>query len=408
MNRRSEFCRKKSGSYRSSILMILSVAGCGILLVSCGSAARISQGEPQFAPSIVTQPTNFTSRVGQVATFSVTAVGTGPLTYQWSENGTTITGATNADFNTAILTPRDNASTFMVTIANSWGSVDSNSVSLTVGPRAPQVGDLRFQQVDSPFTSSGLSAGGVQSHASGSNAQAFRDSVGTPLSMGTNCTGLNNPLNCTWLFVTFPLPDGMMGMLTTYQSSEIYGDLSSDLSTLSVGDTVVTSLDLESTNNAYAISSIQASQASGFSFTSNSVLPAQVQAMASQLGQQSQVITAISYDFCGDVFFLAYAWQGDTNVYDVKVVTTTINNAGAAATSLAAAGYIITALGGDPSNGFLLVGTRVKGDTLARPILVVMPTSPADLIPLFQSGDAIVGYLVNSAGAGTTTWIGEQ
>jgi hypothetical protein len=71
--------------------------------------------------------------------------------------------------------------------------------------------------------------------------------------------------------------------------------------------------------------------------------------MASQLGQQSQVITAISYDFCGDVFFLAYARQGDTNVYDVKVVTTTIDNAGAAATSLA----VITAFGGDPANGFL-------------------------------------------------------
>jgi hypothetical protein len=232
--------------------------------------------------------------------------------------------------------------------------------------------------------------------------------VGTPLSMGTNCTGVNSPLNCSWLFVTFPLPDGMTGMTTTYQSSEIYGDLTTDLSTLSVGDTVVTSLDLESANNAYAISSIQASQASGFSFTSNSVLPAQVQAMASQLGQQSQVITAISYDSCGNVFFLAYAWQGDTNVYEVTVVTTTIDNVGASANSLAAAGYIITALGGDPTDGFLLVGTRVKGDTLARPILVVVPTSPADLIPLFQSGDAIVGYVVNSAGVGSSTWIGEQ
>jgi hypothetical protein len=120
------------------------------------------------------------------------------------------------------------------------------------------------------------------------------------------------------------------------------------------------------------------------------------------------VITAISYDSCGNVFFLAYAWQGDTNVYEVTVVTTTIDNVGASANSLAAAGYIITALGGDPTDGFLLVGTRVKGDTLARPILVVVPTSPADLIPLFQSGDAIVGYVVNSAGVGSSTWIGEQ
>jgi hypothetical protein len=281
----------------------------------------------------------------------VTAGGTTPLTYQWSENGTAVLGATNAVFNTAILAPGDDASTFLVTIANSLGSVTSNSVSVNVGPRAPQVGDLRFQQVDSASTSSGLSAGGVQSQVYGGNAQVFPDSVGTPLRIGTDCTGVNN---------------------------------------------------------AYAISSIQSSQASGFSFTSNSILPAQAQALASQLGQQSQVITAISYDSCGDVFFLAYAWQGDTNVYEVTLVATTIDNVGAAATSLAAEGYIITALGGNPTNGFLIVGTRVQGDTLARPMLVVIPSSPADLTPLFQSGDAVVGYLVNSAGAGSSTWIGEQ
>jgi hypothetical protein len=397
-------------SHFLSILLGVSVAGSGAFLASCGSVAHggLGGGDPQFAPIIVTQPTNQSSRVGQVATFSVTAGGTTPLTYQWSGNGTAVLGATNAVFNTAILAPGDDASTFLVTIANSLGSVTSNSVSVNVGPRAPQVGDLRFQQVDSASTSSGLSGGGVQSQVYGGNAQVFPDSVGTPLPMGTDCTGVNNPLNCSWLFVTFPFADGMMGLKTAYQSSDIFGNLPSDLSTLSVPDTVVTSLDLESSNDAYAISSIQSSQASGFSFTSNSILPTQAQAVASQLGQQSQVITAISYDSCGDVFFLAYAWQGDTSVYEVTLVATTIDNVGAAATSLAAEGYIITALGGNPTNGFLIVGTRVQGDALARPFLVVIPSSPADLTLLFQSGDAVVGYLVNSAGAGGSTWIGEQ
>ena len=35
--------------------------------------------------------------------------------------------------------------------------------------------------------------------------------------------------------------------------------------------------------------------------------------------------------------------------------------------SLAAQGYIITAIGGDPTDGLLLVGTRLTGDTMARP-----------------------------------------
>ena len=35
--------------------------------------------------------------------------------------------------------------------------------------------------------------------------------------------------------------------------------------------------------------------------------------------------------------------------------------------SLAAQGYIITAIGGDPTDGLLLVVTRLTGDTMARP-----------------------------------------
>ena len=47
----------------------------------------------QVPPSITTQPANLTVNVGQVATFSVVASGTAPLTYQWQENGSTINGA---------------------------------------------------------------------------------------------------------------------------------------------------------------------------------------------------------------------------------------------------------------------------------------------------------------------------
>jgi hypothetical protein len=89
-------------------------------------------------------------------------------------------------------------------------------------------------------------------------------------------------------------------------------------------------------------------------------------------------------------------------------VTATLDGVGAAAMNLGAQGYIITALGGDNTNGFLLVGTRVHGDTMPRPVLVVVPTTDADLTPLFQSGDAVVGFLINSAGNGSTTWIGEH
>ncbi|MGB8540586.1 MAG: hypothetical protein WCD49_03015 [Candidatus Acidiferrales bacterium] len=339
----------------------------------------------------------------------MTAMGTAPLTYQWSVNGTMIPGATAADYSTPNLVSANDRAIFNVKVSNSANTVSSNSATLTVGPRAPQVGDLRFQQVDAVSTASGLSVNGVRSEVNGGTSQNFAASVGTPLSMGTDCTASGNPLNCSWQFMAFPLPTGVLELTTNYQTSEIFDDLDTDLNALLVPDIVITSLDLESANNAYAISSIQASQAAGFSFTRQSILPAQIQTTASQLGSQSQVITAISYDSCGDIYFLAYAWQNDTTTnYEVEVSTAPLDGVGAAASSLAASGYIVTALGGDPTNGYILVGTRVQGDTMPRSMLVITPNTAGDLTPLFESGDAVVGYLVNSAGDGSSTWIGEQ
>jgi len=394
-------------SYMASILLASTIVACGISMASCGSMPKMLVSPSGIV--IVIQPTNQSSSIGLTVSFTVMATGPGSLTYQWSENGAAIPGATSASYITPILVAVDDGSTFTVTISDSVASLASNSVTLTVGPRAPQVGDLRFQQVGAVSTASGLSANGVQAIVTSTDSDVFADSIGTPLSMGTDCSAPESPLNCTWSYRSFPLPAGMFGLTTTYQSSEIFGNLDTDLDALSVPDVVVTSFDLEPGNSAYAISSIQTSQAGGFSFARQTILPGQIQTAASQLGAQSQVITAISFDSCGDLDFLAYAWQNDTTtVYDVKVMTATLDGVGAAATSLGAGGYIITALGGNPTNGFLLVGTRVQGDTMPRPVLVVVPTTEEELTPLFRSGDAVVGFLVNSAGNGRSTWIGER
>jgi hypothetical protein len=375
-------------------------------MASCGMAKKIVTLQRFF---IVVQPTNQSSTIGLTASFTVMADGPGSLTYQWSENGVAIPGATSASYSTPILVSADDGSTFTVTVSDSLASLVSNSATLSVGPRAPQLGDLRFQQVGALPTASAISANGVQSSVSGSETDGFADSTGTPLSMGTNCSASGDPMNCVWSYRPFPLPAGILGLTTSYQASAISDNLNADLASLSVPNVVITSFDLVPANTAYAISSIQTSQAGGFSFTRQSILPGQLQTVASQLGAQSQVITAISFDSCGDVDFLAYAWQSDTTtIYDVDVVTATLDGVGAAAMNLGAQGYIITALGGDNTNGFLLVGTRVHGDTMPRPVLVVVPTTDADLTPLFQSGDAVVGFLVNSAGNGSTTWIGER
>jgi hypothetical protein len=83
-------------------------------------------------PSITAQPTNKTVNAGQAATFSVTAAGTGTLTYQWKKGGVAIGGATSASYTTPATASSDNGAQFTVTVTNSFGNVTSSAATLTV------------------------------------------------------------------------------------------------------------------------------------------------------------------------------------------------------------------------------------------------------------------------------------
>lgn len=85
------------------------------------------------APTISSQPAAQSVIAGQTATFSVTATGTAPLAYQWSKNGTAISGATAASYTTPATTSADNGANFTVAVSNSGGNVTSNAAALTVG-----------------------------------------------------------------------------------------------------------------------------------------------------------------------------------------------------------------------------------------------------------------------------------
>ena len=84
------------------------------------------------APSIATQPANKTVAAGQSATFSVTATGTAPLSYQWKKNGGAISGANSASYTTPAAAASDNNAKFTVTVTNSVSSATSNAAMLTV------------------------------------------------------------------------------------------------------------------------------------------------------------------------------------------------------------------------------------------------------------------------------------
>jgi hypothetical protein len=86
------------------------------------------------APTITTQPANQTVTAGQTATFSVSANGTAPLSYQWQKNGAAITAATLNSYTTAVTTTADSGALFRVVVSNAAGNVTSNTAMLTVNP----------------------------------------------------------------------------------------------------------------------------------------------------------------------------------------------------------------------------------------------------------------------------------
>jgi hypothetical protein len=116
---------------RPFLLQLLAVlAGVASLLNFSGCAGGF-QGYKPVGPS-VSQPASITVSLGQTATFSVTATGTGTLTYQWYMNGTAISGATSSSYTTPATVAANNGAVFTVTVSNSVGSAKSGPATLTV------------------------------------------------------------------------------------------------------------------------------------------------------------------------------------------------------------------------------------------------------------------------------------
>ena len=89
-------------------------------------------------PSILSQPHDAATCVGGAATFSVTATGTTPLSYQWFTNSNPRAGAT---WSSLVLTNVQlaNAGTYYVRVTNSFGLSNSTTAILTVTGAPPVV-----------------------------------------------------------------------------------------------------------------------------------------------------------------------------------------------------------------------------------------------------------------------------
>ena len=119
-----------------AMLLGMALGGCGG--GGGGSGTPVTATAAQ-APAVTAQPQSAVVVVGQSATFSVAASGTGPLTYQWTRDGAAIGGATSATLTVSGTQLTDSGSQYSVTVSNAAGSVSSVTVALQVTPAALNV-----------------------------------------------------------------------------------------------------------------------------------------------------------------------------------------------------------------------------------------------------------------------------
>ncbi len=91
-------------------------------------------------PSILVQPAAVSVAPGGSASFSVTAAGSAPLSYQWRKDGSPVAGGTDATlFIPAVYAP--SAGSYSVVVSNAGGSVTSATavLNVTAGASAPVI-----------------------------------------------------------------------------------------------------------------------------------------------------------------------------------------------------------------------------------------------------------------------------
>ena len=217
------------------------------------SAATLTVNPAPVAPSITTQPANQTVTAGQTATFSVTATGTAPLSYQWQKNGAAISGATSASYTTPATTASDNGAQFTVTVSNSVGSVTSNAATLTVNP-APVAPSITTQPASQTVTAGQKATFSVT--ASGTAPLSYQwQKNGTAISGATSSA-----------YTTLATTASDNGALFTVVVSNSVGTVTSNAATLTVN--VPPSITTQPAGQT-----ITAGQAATFSVTATGTAP---------------------------------------------------------------------------------------------------------------------------------------
>ncbi len=161
-----------------------------VLLSACGQVSTQTNGDlttpNAVAPSIQSPPVAQTVSVGSPATFSVGAIGTDPLGYEWQRNGVSISGAAGPSYTLNATTPQDDGDTFAVIVSNSAGTAQSAPVKLRVMPDAVAP-TITTQPGDQSITAGQTATFSVV--ASGTAPLAYQwQTAGAPIAGATSAT----------------------------------------------------------------------------------------------------------------------------------------------------------------------------------------------------------------------------
>jgi hypothetical protein len=136
---------------------VLTLTGAGVVTVEAtqsgnddwSAAPSVEQSfNVSLAPVIAGQPASQAVLIGGEAVFSVTASGAPPLSYQWSFDGTNISGATSASLTLTDLQACQSGC-YAVLVGNSFGSTLSSNAMLAVGSLPRISGQPASQSVES-------------------------------------------------------------------------------------------------------------------------------------------------------------------------------------------------------------------------------------------------------------------
>jgi hypothetical protein len=220
------------------------------------AAATLTVNAVAVPPSITTQPASQTVTAGQAATFSVTATGTAPISYQWRKNGTAISGASSASYTTPATTASDSGSQFTVVVSNSAGSATSNAAALTVNAAtvAPSITTQPASQT--------VTAGQTASFSVAATGTA-------PLSYQWQKNGANIPGASSSNYTTPLTTSSDSGAQFTVVVSNTAGSVNSSAATLTVNAaTVAPSITAQPTSQT-----VTAGQAASFSVAATGTAP---------------------------------------------------------------------------------------------------------------------------------------